>query len=172
MREILFRGKRINNGEWVEGYYMKHINRTLLPINDSVEEKDVEHIIFYDAFSDWNMPRGIEGTHIDPATLGQYTGLKDKNGKWIFEGDILRWTRKNIRLIGHYAYDLHMGYNYGDVLQVVSNRAGFMLAGLKDDMLDVPNANTKVDNYAFWNYQGSLEVIGNVWDNPELLEVD
>lgn len=142
-REILFRGKRINNGEWVEGYYMKHINRTLLPINDSVEEKDVEYIIFHDAFSDWNMPRGIEGTHIDPATIGQYTGMTDKNGKKIFEGDIVDT------------------YNYSTLMEI--------------------RWNEKAAAFEFWRYDtwygqvhtfNPIKVLGNVFDNPELLEGD
>lgn len=154
-REILFRGKLIDNGKWVEGQYAYLLNfRT-------EDGEPINHMI-------------VDGTPfgqtVDPTTIGQYTGLTDKNGKRIFDGDILRWTRKDIRLVGYYVYDLHRGYNYGDVLQVISNRAGFMLAGLKDDMLDVPNANAKVDNYKFWNFQGSLEVIGNIHDNPELME--
>ena len=48
------------------------------------------------AFADWNLPRPVEFVEVDPSTVGQYTGLKDKNGKNIFEGDILSiWNDRN-----------------------------------------------------------------------------
>ena len=50
MREILFRAKRIDNGEWVEGYYIYHIKRTLCPFGDSVKPEDEQHVIMQDAF--------------------------------------------------------------------------------------------------------------------------
>ena len=144
MREILFRGKRTDNGEWVEGYYMKHINRTPCVIDDSVEEKDVEHIIFYDAFSDWNMPRGIAGTYIDPATLGQYTGLRDKTGKGIFDGDIVR----------HYTGAIH------PVVFEQKNGSAFFGLAHTQRGLTIP----------FWDqYPHHFEIIGNVHGNPDLL---
>lgn len=153
MREILFRGKRIDNGEWVEGYYMKHINRTLCPINDSVKEKDVEYIIFHDAFSDWNMPRGIEGTDIDPATLGQYTGLTDKNGQKIFEGDILRVEETRFDITNGLS-EIRYKNRY-----VHFDEGGFC-AG-----------NNFLQSYLFWGeFQG--RIIGNIHDNPELMEGD
>ena len=79
MREILFKAKRINNGEWVEGYYQKRYD---LLGNE-------EHLIFHaDSYNVW------EYAEIIPETLCQFTGLCDKNGNKIWENDIVTCQTK------------------------------------------------------------------------------
>lgn len=152
MREILFRGKRIDTGEWIEGYVYRVAEKfrtTFLMVKDM-------HAYSYE---------------VDPETVGQYTGLEDRNGKRIYEGDIVRWMSKNTYLVSNYVYAGIGAYGYGSVLIVTALESGFTLRPINDNAPDIPNANRKIDNYAFWNHHNQLEVIGNIHDNPELMEV-
>ena len=163
-REILFKAKRKDNGKWVEGYYIYHIKRTICPLGDSVKPEDEQHVIMQDGFSDWNMPRDTVVYEIDPDTLCQYTGLTDKNDKKIWENDIFRYS---------YDYDGSPFLKDGEEIKY---RAGAVFwSEWRGSWAVCGRGNKKCTNNDVFKYNRNpnrTEVIGNIFDNPELLEVE
>ncbi len=143
MREILFRGKSKDNDVWVEGYYCGKANKTIFsPAEDSAQIVDKE---LY-----WH--------EVIPETVGQYTGLKDKNGKMIFEGDIVECTDTNC-VYGFTAVVLfgnpNSKYNWGFQLKRIGGA----------------EANTDILLWVDMEDTGAyIEVVGNVHDKSELVE--
>lgn len=129
MREIIFRGKRIENNEWVYGYY--HV------LTDTLANT-VEHCIL----QEYRHTSDV----VAPETVGQYTGLKDKNGKQIFEGDILLWK------------------------YLSSSTGENMLVDYEEKFAEFV-VKFKGREHGIWNeFCKTVEVIGNIHDNPELLQ--
>ena len=140
MREILFRGKRAENGKWVEGVYFKH---DTVCICFSSDDPKPSHLIIQDGFCDWGFEPPIQGIEVIPETIGQYTGLTDKNGKKIFEGDIVKGS--------------NIMHSNRKIYQVAFDDGAFELF----DHKGVGWHHSHIDN---------KEVIGNIHDNPELLK--
>lgn len=137
MREILFRGKRIDgkridNGEWVEGYYAAEpYTKNAYNYGYILEnEKDLC------AKKAW---------HVDSRTVGQFTGLTDKNGRKVFEGDICRMKADRLK-------------GYGAIIFMGS---AFVLC----------DKTHKQTRYYPLYPDGQFTVVGNIHDNPEMLEV-
>lgn len=106
MREILFRAKRIDNGEWIYGYYYKHDTVKVCFTSDDPHTK---HYIVYDGFCDWGFEPPSEMVEVDPNTVGQYTGMCEfvnqdpSKRKQLFEGDIIEvHSRRRIPTESYY----------------------------------------------------------------------
>ena len=136
MREILFRGKRVDNGEWVYGYYVRYEHMG-----------NVKHIIV----TDWAQVY-VNSYYVIPETVGQDTGLKDKKGKKIFEGDILNLKYPRDR-------------RYKVVAKVINGQE------ISAMVLKFDN-NFTTEEFPLYKIsaENNLEVIGNIHDNPELME--
>ena len=153
MREILFRGKRLQGGEWVEGYFFKS------DINKKERESGKATLIFTpDCDTFITVPECHNSFMVVSDTVGQYTGLKDKNGKRIFEGDIVECVSWNEYFS---ISECSLFQNFRRVMVVVFRNGAFRM---KESMPDPLSPN-------YWDliYDGDIEVIGNVTDNPELL---
>lgn len=148
MREIIFRGKHIDGYGWETGDLIHNgDDRFTMTFIGGIA-------VSHDTHTDEISFDGHWLAEVDPATVGQYTGLKDRNGVRIFEGDIFRCkdARGYVRF-GTYA----SAYSSGDT------HVGFFIEWIVDRMLRI--------DLAFWTNQREIEVGGNIHDNPELLEV-
>ena len=141
MREILFRGKRTDNGDWVEGFIVSSRENTY---PNGFEMINVDGIN-YDELDNY-IPDFISYA-VDPSTVCQYTGLKDKNGKRIFEGDVAKVLQGKDK----------------DIAYVGFENGAFML---------YPKTGNIYERtlWEYWYNDWDVEVIGNITDNPELLE--
>ena len=130
MREILFRAKRIDNGEWVEG-----------DLSYLIHNKEKMHVFPADGLD------SADRYEVNPETLCQYTGLKDKNGNRIWENDICRY------------------YNPEDkdgIGIIKEDYVSWIKGAIAQTNLMTPMFYLKVGK--------EFEVIGNIFDNPELLK--
>lgn len=144
MREILFRGKRADNGEWIRG------DLITTPFTRRETQQNIIYILDitkadYDCFEDLIEDNGI--FEVDPETVCQYTGLTDKNGRKIFEGDIVQ------------DYPFKAVVKFGEFGSQVLRNIGFNLDWLEGLYYrqDLP----------YWI--DKIEVIGSIFDNTELL---
>lgn len=125
MREILFRGKTLDDPEWVYGYYVQQYGTDAIYFKESDEN-------------------GFERRHIYSETIGQFTGLTDKNDTKIFEGDIVEYA--------------------GEIYQVVfEQRNGNAYFGISISDIETLQFCYEVP-------ADKMEVIGNIYDVPELLK--
>lgn len=152
MREILFRGKRKDNGEWIYGWYIKaniHWHK-------------------YGVHKDWIVCNAIQNGGICnvigryaviPETVGQYTVLTDKNGNKIFEGDIISAitldTRKEQRAV--VCFGNFIDENNDD------EYIGFFI--------EFDGIKTTITQLSMEECKNRIEITGNIYDNSELLEV-
>lgn len=127
---FLCRGKRIDTGEWVQGYLYGIWER--------------RYIL-------WGMTNDIpDMAEVDPSTICQCTGLKDKNGRLIWENDICDRKEEYPEIVKYNEGDWTLGYSY-----LKDKESGYCYCNLGFYVLE----------------RKCVEVIGNIFDNPELLEV-
>ena len=145
----------MNSNNWIYGSYHKHIDITPAAIYKTIEERDkhitenTHHYIIQDGFSDYNMPRKIEFTEINPSTLCQFTSLFDKDNKEIYEGDILRF-----------------GNSPSGVCEVIWNEtiAAFCIRFYFENELGSRPLGE------WLKCEKNIAIIGNIYDNPEILK--
>lgn len=146
MREILFRGKRTDNGEWETG--------SIVVIRGGCSD---EQIYIADKMTGCN-------TSVREETVGQYTGLTDKNGVRIFEGDILRGFEYP------FCSNNNGEFNYFAEIVWFDDSSAFGIYTFKNPKSNVRGISEGNTDYLEYFNADKWEVIGNIHDNPELLK--
>lgn len=138
----LYRGKRIDNGEWIEGVCVKLNNRAYIAKIKKIQN-DEEVLIYIEVI---------------PETVGQCVGLRDKNGKLIFEGDIVKGVAYSVDFRG--------------VITWISEIAGFGVRYFNSRRRPTAWENSSILKVMQHGYKNEFAagVIGNIHDNPELLK--
>ena len=142
-REILFRGKGKETGEWYYGSYLRMDKTTYCFAEDYASNPDnTEHFIVFTEMTDWGLPNRRIMIEVDPKTVGQFIETTDKNRARIFEGDIVKGK--------------------------VHTRTGYRVrTGVIEYYIDA--FKMKVGN-EYKEIPSPREIVGNAYDNPELLE--
>ena len=143
MREILFRAKRIDNGEWVSGYYVYDYAHNAHFIFSN-------QLVCPNCINDRRIDYSVCDYEIDPDTLCQYTGKSDEDGEKIFEGDIVGFID---------LYSTESGYSESSCL-------GEVIWSKEECCFHVTNRLSAES----WEVLDECKVVGNVFDNKELLD--
>ena len=147
IREVIFRGKRADNGEWIEGSLLG-IDWCDKPSTYSIAP-NTPVSVFY---------------HVIPETVGQFTGLTDKNGVRIFEGDILRGFEYP------FCSNINGEFNYFAEIVWFDDSSAFGTYTFKNPKSNVRGISEGNTDYLEYFNADKWEVIGNIHDNLELLE--
>lgn len=137
MREILFRGKCVDSDKWEQGYYIVTYDGSVSAIKNDGFNKVV------------------------PETVSQYTGLQDKNGKKIFEGDIVKMSYRGDVLTAVVRFG-----NYNQPDKILKTHLGFYFD------FDTVNFEDFRKDVGYWTGRtfGEIEVIGNIYDDLDLIK--
>lgn len=155
MREILFRGKRADNSEWVIGYYVQKQKPLLAGVT-------YHYILTQEKDSCECLMSTMSWYKVIPETVGQYTGSTDKNGTKIFEGDI-------VKIAYCFGWDNEQGKNVPEE-EYISKVYSIDGCPFCVDLLHCDGDMSPIA-WLDWSYDDAeIEVIGNIHDNPELLK--
>lgn len=156
--------KTICGHHWVTGYFVKHLPYTPAPLRTEEETErikdDFKYYITQDGFSDWCLPRGIDFIEVEKESVGQFTGMLDKNKKEIYNGDIVRIYPEqtdcdNEKVIYEIFYeDSTCQYLCNPFIQGKEDKP---LRGIEEFSIPLEE-------------DINIEIIGNIIDNPELLK--
>lgn len=149
---VKFRGYDTDSKEWRYGYYLHKTDTILCAASEEEQRKNSHHLILFGGFCDWNMPRPYYQSEVANGSVGRYTGKCDNSGREVYEGDIITNSHGVKMEIKYGTYTAYCPVDQQDMDSV-----GFY--AYAPGFPDMPIGC--LETYA--------TVIGNVWENPDLL---